>query len=69
MTTPDLPTADPNRCHDCGILPGRDHLDRCQSPAARRIRRLWDREEALLQAQQRSTRQVTTPEEPKEDPK
>ena len=35
------PTADLRRCHDCGVLPGRDHLNRCSSAAARWQRQEW----------------------------
>ena len=36
----------PHRCYDCSVLPGRDHLNRCNSPAARRQRQEWLREDA-----------------------
>lgn len=36
---PPYPKADSRRSDDCGVLPGRDHLSRCQSYEARRIRR------------------------------
>ena len=39
------PTADLRRCHDCGVLPGRDHHFDCQSREAHRIRKEWEREE------------------------
>ena len=44
--TREYPTADTSRCQDCGVLPGRDHLKGCNSPAARRQRQEWLREEA-----------------------
>ena len=44
--TREYPTADMGRCQDCGVLPGRDHLKGCNSPAARRQRQEWLREEA-----------------------
>ena len=45
------PTADPGRCPECGVLPGRGHLARCRSPEAERIRREWRREERNAQSQ------------------
>ena len=42
----DYPTADLRRCWDCSVLPGRDHLNRCNSVEARRQRQEWLREEA-----------------------
>ena len=36
--TREYPTADQSRCQDCGVLPGRRHLNRCNTPAARRQR-------------------------------
>ena len=43
--TREYPTADPNRCQDCGVLPGRDHHHDCVSPAARRQRQEAIRDE------------------------
>ena len=48
-TSKDLPTADHTRCYDCSVLPGRDHLDRCNSPAARRQRQEWLKDSAKEQ--------------------
>lgn len=56
--TRNYPTADLRRCQECGVLPGRDHLARCQSPEARRIRREWEREE------ERAERNAERPTEP-----
>ena len=46
MAFKEYPTADNRRCYDCAVLPGSDHLHRCNSPAARRARQEWLREEA-----------------------
>ena len=48
----DYPTADLRRCHECGVLPGRDHHYDCTSWEARQIRRQWLREERQLEMEE-----------------